>query len=204
MPVPVAPGRWPLLGHTPALLRRRYAFTSARREHGEIVQVRLGPLPAYFVTSPELTHRVLVTEGRNFGKGVMFDKFRPYLGNGLLLSDGAFHLRQRRLIQPAFHRERIARYAGIMVHAATGLADSWQPGEVRMIDQDMQALAVTIVGETLFSTEIGQRAIAEARRSVFTIIKQGMIRARSPGFAETLPIPGNRRFDAAVQRMRAV
>ncbi len=204
MSVPVAPGRWPFLGHTPAMLRKRFAFTASLREHGEVVKIHLGPMPAYFVTSPRLTHDVLVTEGASFGKGAMFDKFRPYLGTGLLLSDGDFHRRQRRLIQPAFHHDRIAHYAGTMARAATELAESWRPGEIRMIDEDMQALAVTIVGEALFSTEIGERAIAEARRSVFVIIKQGMIRALSPGFVEHLPVPGNRQFDQAIARMRAI
>ncbi|MGP4014870.1 cytochrome P450 [Saccharopolyspora sp. 5N708] len=204
MPVPVAPGRWPLLGHTPAMLRHRSAFTSALREHGEVVKIYLGPKPTYFVTSPRLAHHVLATAGSSFRKGAMFDKFKPYLGNGLVLSDGAFHRRQRKLIQPAFHRERIAQYAQTMARAAADLADSWRPGEVRLIDEDMQGLAVTIVGEALFSTEIGKRAIAEVRRSIFVVIKQGMIRALSPGFVERLPIPGNRAFDDAIERMRAI
>ena len=63
MTVPVAPGRWPFLGHTPALLRQRFAFTDSLHEHGEIVKLYLGPMPAYFVTSPRLAHEVLVTAG---------------------------------------------------------------------------------------------------------------------------------------------
>ncbi|WP_158883256.1 cytochrome P450 [Amycolatopsis anabasis] len=204
MPVPVAPGRWPLLGHTPAMLRRRFEFTSALRDHGDVVKIFLGPLETYFVTSPELTHRVLVTEGTAFGKGILFDRFRPFLGNGLAMSNGAFHLRQRRLMQPAFHRARIARYAETMVRATTELVESWRPGEVREIDEDMQSLAVTVVGETLFSTELGRSAIEEARRSIPIILNDGMIRALSPAFVAWLPIPVNRRFDAAIERMRAI
>lgn len=204
MAVPVAPGRWPLLGHTPALLRKRFAFTAGLREHGEVVRVDLGPLPAYVVTSPRLAHRVLVADGASFRKGMMFDKFEPYLGNGLLLSNGAFHLRQRRLIQPAFHQDRMTGYAGAMTRAVEELVASWRPGETRIVDEDMQALAVTVVGKALFSTEIGERAIAEARRSIFVIIKEGMVRALSPAFVERLPVPGNRRFDEAVRRMREI
>jgi len=204
MTVPVAPGRWPFLGHTPALLRQRFAFTDSLHEHGEIVKIYLGPAPTYFVTSPRLTHEVLVTAGPKFRKGAMFDKFRPFVGNGLVLSNGDFHLRQRRLMQPAFHRDRLAAYVETMRRAAADLSDSWQPGEVRMIDEDLQGLAVTIVGEALFSTEVGKEAIAEARRSIFLIIQQGMIRALSPKFVEKLPIPGNRRFDEAISRMQAI
>ncbi|WP_410669558.1 cytochrome P450 [Amycolatopsis sp. cmx-4-68] len=204
MTVPAAPGRWPFLGHTPALLRQRFAFTSSLHEHGEIVKLYLGPAPAYFVTSPRLSHEVLVTAGAKFRKGAMFDKFRPYLGNGLVLSNGDFHRRQRRLVQPAFHHDRLAGYATTMRRAAAELSGSWQPGEVRLIDEDVQGLAVTIVGEALFSTELGKQAIDEARRSIFVVIQQGMIRALSPKFVEKLPIPGNRRFDEAIARMRAI
>lgn len=204
MGVPVAPGRLPFLGHTVEMIRRRHEFTSRLRDHGDVVRVDLGPLKTYFVTSPRLVHQVLVTDGALFRKGAMFDKFQPYLGNGLVLSNGPFHLRQRRMIQPAFHRDRIARYAGTMARAATALTSSWTPGEVRVVEDDMQGLAVTIVGEALFSTELGQRVIAEVRRSIFVVIKQGMVRALSPSFVERLPLPANREFDRAVARMRAI
>ncbi len=204
MSVPVAPSRWPFLGHTPALLRQRFAFTDTLPAHGEIVKLYLGPAPVYFVASPRLAHEVLVNEGPKFRKGAMFDKFRPFVGNGLVLSNGDFHLRQRRLMQPAFHRDRLAAYAEIMRRAAADLSGSWRAGEVRPIDDDMQSLAVTIVGEALFSTELGKAAIAEARRSIYVIIQQGMIRALSPKFVEKLPVPGNRRFDEAIARMQGI
>ncbi|MFC4858115.1 cytochrome P450 [Actinophytocola glycyrrhizae] len=204
MSVPVAPGRWPVLGHTPALLRRRFGFTEGLRTHGDIVRVHLGALPMYFVTTPELTHRVLVTDSASFGKGAMFDKFRPFTGNGLVNSEGAFHLRQRRLVQPAFHHERIARYAEKMETTVSRLSASWRPGERREINEDMQALAVTIVGEALFGTEFGRPAIEEARRSIPIVIRHGMVRALSPAFVGPLLVRGNRRFGGAVHRMRAV
>lgn len=204
MSMPVAPGRWPLLGHTPALLRRRFGFTEGLRRHGDPVRVYLGTLPMYFVTSPELTHQVLVTKSASFGKGAMFDKFRPFVGNGLVNSGGAFHLRQRRLIQPAFHRERIARYTETMRTAVSTLSESWKPGEIREVNDDMQALAVTIVGEALFGTELGKPAIEQARQSIPVIIRHGMVRALSPEFVGKLLVRGNRRFDQAVTGMRSV
>jgi cytochrome P450 len=204
MSVRVAPGRWPLLGHTPALLRRRFGFTEGLRDYGELVKVYLGTMPLYFVTSPELTHRVLVTESAKFEKGAMFDKFRPFVGNGIVNSGGAFHLRQRRLIQPAFHRDRIALYTETMRTEAAALSGSWRSGEIREINEDMQALAVTIVGAALFGTELGEPAIEEARRSIPVVIRQGMIRALSPDIVGRLLVRGNRKFDHAVRRMRAV
>jgi cytochrome P450 len=134
----------------------------------------------------------------------MFDKFRPFVGNGLVNSGGAFHLRQRRLIQPAFHRDRIARYTETMKTTVSALSESWQPGEIREVNEDMQALAVTIVGEALFGTELGKPAIEEARRSIPIVIRHGMVRALSPELVGKLLVRGNRQFDRAVTGMRAV
>lgn len=204
MSVPVAPGRLPLLGHALPMLRRRHEFTATLRNRGDIVRIDLGTMRAYFVTNPRLVHEVLVTKGMSFRKGALFDKFRPIFGNGLATSDGAFHRRQRRMVQPAFHRDRIARYTDTMARAAADLTATWRPGQVRVVEEDAQALAVTIVGEALFSTEMGQRAIEEVRRSIFTVLKHGIVRALSPSFVEKLPLPGNREFDEAIGRMRAI
>jgi cytochrome P450 len=158
----------------------------------------------YFVTNPRLVHELLVTKGALFRKGALFDKFRPFFGNGLATSNGTFHMRQRRMVQPAFHRDRIARYVETMAHAAAELTATWRPGQVRVIEDDAQALAVTIVGEALFSTEMGKRAIDEVRRSIFLVLKYGMVRVLSPSFVEKLPLRGNREFDEAIVRMRTI
>ncbi|WP_020671031.1 cytochrome P450 [Amycolatopsis nigrescens] len=205
MSVPVAPGRWIFLGHTPSMLRHRVGYTSSLREHGDLVEIYLGPLRTYFLTSPELVNRVLVSEGTSFSKGAIFDRFRPFMGNGLVMSQGAFHLRQRRLVQPAFHHTRLACYVDTMVRVSAELTAGWRAGEVRQVDDDMQHLAITVVGETLFSTELGKRAIAEARRSIPVVLKEGMIRALSPKIFERVPlIPANRRFDQAIERLRRI
>jgi cytochrome P450 len=186
------------------MLRRRQEFTASLRNHGDIVRVDLGTMRTYFVTNPRLVHELLVTKGALFRKGALFDKFLPIFGNGLATSNGAFHKRQRRMVQPAFHRDRVARYAETMAHAVAELTATWRPGEVRVIEEDAQALAVTIVGQALFSTEIGKRAIDEVRRSMFLVLKYGMVRALSPSFVEKLPLRGNREFDEAIERIRAV
>lgn len=204
MPVPVAPGRLPLLGHTLSMLRRRWKFTASLRQYGDIVRIDLGTMRTYFVTSPQLVREMLIEKGSLFRKGVLFDKFLPIFGNGLGTSNGEFHRRQRLMVQPAFHRDRIARYAETMAHAVAELAATWRPGQVRVVEEDTQALAVTIVGQVLFSTEMGTRATEEVRRSIFIVIKNGMIRALSPSFVEKLPLRGNREFDEAIGRVRAI
>ena len=203
-PIPIVPGHWPLIGHTTSLLRQRTAFTSALSSYGDVVKIYLGPLPTYVVTSPDLVYRLLVVEGSKFDKGILFDRFRPYFGNGIAMSNGDFHKQQRRLVQPAFHRDRLARYAETMAQASQELVESWKPGETVELDQSLQHLVVTIVGRTLFSAELGGEMIAEAQRSMPIIIKQGMVRALSPGIVAKLPIPGNRQFDHAIARLQEI
>lgn len=201
---PIVPGRLPLLGHAMSLLGRPFRFLSLLRSHGEVVRIYLGPLPVYLVTSPELVWQVLATNADRFDKGIIFDKLRPLSGNGLANSNGDFHRRQRRLALPAFHRKRIAGYAHTMARVASDLVESWRAGEVVAVDKRMEDVALTIVGRTLFSTELGRDAIAEVQRSMPILIKYLAVRAFSPKWVERLPIPANRRFDEAAARFRRV
>jgi cytochrome P450 len=202
---PVVPGRWPLLGHTVSLLRNPLKFLSSLRSHGEVVRIHLGPLPVYMVTSPRLAWQLLAGDADKFDKGVVFDKMRPLFGEGLATSNGAFNQRQRRMVLPAFQRDRIAGYAETTITGlAAQLADSWQPGQVVALDKEFQDLVLTIAGRTLFSTELGEDVLTEIQRSIPIMLKYVLVRAFSPGFVERLPIPANRRFDAAAARLRRV
>jgi cytochrome P450 len=202
--VPVAPGKWPFLGHGLFLLRRPLDFMLSLRQYGDVVTIYLGTLPVQVITEPTLAHEVLAVEAEKFGKGIFLEKFRPYFGNGLGLSSGDFYRRQRRLVQPSFHRDRIAHYAETMVASASTLAQSWRPGQIVEFDEAMQDLTLTIVGRTLFSTELGRPAVEEIRRNVPILLKDGLVRVYSPKVIEKLPIPGNRRFDRAVARLHRV
>jgi len=199
------PGRWPVLGHTVPLLRDPLKLFSSLPAHGEVVKLHLGPLPVHVVTTPELAWQVLATDADKFDKGLVFDKMRPLFGDGLATSNGELNRRQRRLVMPAFGRTRIAGYAeNTMTKLADELTSSWQPGEVVEFDQRMQELVLTIAGQTLFSTALGDEALAEIRHSIPVMLKYVLIRAFSPKFVEKLPIPANRRFDAAAARLREV
>jgi cytochrome P450 len=199
------PGRWPVLGHTVPLLRNPVKLFTSLPAHGEVVKLHLGPLPVHVVTTPELSWQVLATDADKFDKGLVFDKMRPLFGDGLATSNGELNRRQRRLVMPAFGRTRIAGYAeNTMTKLAGELASSWQPGEVVQFDRRMQDLVLTIAGQTLFSTALGDEALAEIQRSIPVMLKYVLIRAFSPKFVEKLPIPPNRKFDAAAARLREV
>ncbi|WP_211771304.1 cytochrome P450 [Kutzneria sp. CA-103260] len=187
------------------MLRRPLRFLSALPAYGEVVKIYLGPLPVYMVTSPELAMRLLAADADNYDKGIVFDKMRPLFGNGLATSNGEFNKRQRRLVLPAFHRTRIASYAETtMTTLAAESISGWKAGQEVAVDEHMQNLVLSIAGRTLFATELGQDVLDEIQRCVPDLLDNVLVRAFSPKFVERLPIPGNRRFDAAAARLREV
>jgi cytochrome P450 len=202
--VRVAPGRWPFIGHGLSLFRHPAETLISLRRYGDVVRIYLGTMPVLVLTDPGLVHQVLAVHADSFGKGMFFEKFRPYFGNGIGMSSGDFYRRQRRLMQPAFHRDRIARYAETMIELATATVSSWRAGQVLEVDDVMQDLSLTITGRTLFGTELGRHAVEEIRRYLPSLLNDGMVRVFTPKVVERLPIPGNRRFDLAIARVNAV
>src|SRR5271167_3235800 len=102
-------------------------MTRVAREYGDIVCLRFFHIRTFLVSHPEHIEDVLVNNSRKFIKGRVLRANRHLFGNGLLTSEGEFWLRQRRMMQPAFHRSRIANYASTMTACATHLLESWKP-----------------------------------------------------------------------------
>jgi cytochrome P450 len=200
---PIAP-RLPLVGNLFAFQRDPLGFlTSMRRTHGDVVDVALGPLKVTLVSHPDLVEDILVTRSKLWKK----DRFlqttlRPLLGDGLLSSEGDFWRKQRRLAQPAFHRDRIAAYAGIMVDHASRLAGRWGDGEVRDVHKDMMRLTLDIVAQTLFGAEVGEHAdaVGEALEAVLALVSDPLTLLVLKYF----PTPKKMRFDRAVTRLDAI
>src|SRR4051794_4758463 len=129
-------------GHFRSFRKDPTGFLSNLAKLGDIAYFRLGPQPAYFVNHPDLIRDVLIVNAHKFHKGRALQRAKRLLGEGLLTAEGAKHLRQRRMIQPAFHRDRIAGYATSMVKYAEELADTWVNGEVKDIDREMMHLTL--------------------------------------------------------------
>ncbi|MBY0372594.1 MAG: cytochrome P450 [Bryobacteraceae bacterium] len=145
--------------HFLALRRQPLATMCALwHEYGDLAHVRFGPQHVYLVCEPELIQQILVTRSRQFIKGRVLQKAKRVLGEGLLTSEGEHHLRQRRLVQPAFHRDRLIGYAGQMVECATRHRDRWRDGETSDVADDMMRLTLAIVGQTLFSADVESEA----------------------------------------------
>lgn len=199
-----APGSLPLVGHALTLWRRPIAFLDSLRTLGDVVRVDVGTWPIYFLTTPELVHQVLVTEAHDFGRGRVFERLRPLFGNGLVITDGEFHRNQRRLMQPAFHRDRVAELSQIMAKHAESMISSWTPGQTVAVDEETRDLTLSVITRALFAAELGRPAVEEVHRSLPLILEGMLIRAVVPKSLDRLPIPMNRRFDAAALRLRRV
>src|SRR3954452_24977751 len=139
-------GHW-LTGHMRPFQRDRLGYlTECARNHGDMVDLRLGPMGGPALNHPELIEEVLVNRYRHFIKHGPLRQARPSLGNGLLTSEGDFWRQQRKLSQPGFHRERVAAYAAIMVEATERMLDGWarDEGEVRVRDVQDDMMRVTL------------------------------------------------------------
>jgi cytochrome P450 len=126
------------------------------REHGDLVRFPLGPQQVYLLNDPDLIRDVLVTHDRRFSKGPGLRVAERLLGQGLLTSEGSFHLRQRRLAQPAFHRQRIAAYGAVMADYALQWQEGWRDGEVLDAAEEMRGLTLRIAAKTLFDSEVAE------------------------------------------------
>jgi cytochrome P450 len=138
-------------------------FRKTAARYGPIASSHVGRARFYYVSEPSAIEEVLVTAARSYVKGRGTQRLERLLGKGLLTSNGALHLRQRRLVQPAFHRERIAGYAAAMVRRAEAFADGVRAGETLDIDAAMGRLTLGIAAETLFGAQVDDQADAIGR-----------------------------------------
>ncbi len=150
-----------LLGSLPEAQRDPIAlFQRAFNDYGEVVRLRFGPMTAHLVSSPAGVNHVLAENNKNYGKQTRgFKNLRRVMGNGLLTAEGDFWKKQRRLAQPAFHREKIKGFAEPMLRAAGRCAERLA-GATAPVDVAAEMMRVTleIVGETLLGTQVGDEA----------------------------------------------
>ena len=133
-------------------------MSQVAREYGDIVCLRFFHIRTFLVIHPDLIQDVLVTNAKKFVKGRVLRANRHIFGNGLLTSEGEFWLRQRRMMQPAFHRARIANYASTMTACATRLLESWKAGQRIDLHEAMMRLTLQVVGKSLFDADVERDA----------------------------------------------
>jgi len=171
-------------------------FRGMAAEHGDVSQLMLGRQRLVMLTHPDDIRDLLITNQRNFRKGQALERAKVLLGEGLLTAEGEHHLRQRRLVQPAFHRSRIAAYAGAMTGAAMQRQSAWHDGEALDMNRSMMLVTLDIVAATLFGASVGSGGsdIGKAMDDVFESFSFGY-GPLAPLF-DLLPTAKRRRFEA--------
>jgi len=180
-------------------------FEHLVRTYGPVSHYKLGRSHIVFVNDPKLIQEILVNQASSFIKERTQQRMKILLGQGLITSEGEFHMRQRRIAAPAFHRQRIDRYAGAMVERAAAMRARWQPGERFDMAAAMMELTLEIVARTLFATDV-TREIRQINDEVNVIMRLYNYLIALPRAESYLrwPIPGLIRFRKARARLDAV
>ncbi len=200
--VPPGPKGWPLLGVVPQFVRDPPGYlVRVAREHGDVARLPIGRGEVFLLSGPKEIEYAHLHTGREFKKGYQNDLgTRLLLGNGLVTSDGEFWRRQRRLAQPAFHRERINAYGEIMVSYTERMLAGWHDGERRDAHDEMMRLTLAIVLKTLFDRDPGEAGADDGANSaigaaVSTAMAEWMSEtARGAVLPAHIPTPGRARL----------
>jgi cytochrome P450 len=193
--VPPGPKGWPIVGvsfeivRDPLKLMQRIA-----REYGDIVRLPVLLQSRILLNHPDWIEQALVIQQAKFHKSDFTKRaVERMLGQGLLISEGDFWRRQRRLAQPAFHRTRINEYASTMVGIAEAHVRGWHDGEVRDVAHEMTALTLDIAVRTLFGTTLPGEAEQIGNALTF-LMRYSLGRLRAPfRIPRDWPTPKNRR-----------
>jgi cytochrome P450 len=199
--VPPGPKGLPLVGM--ALTLRRDPLEGMRaiaREYGDIVRFHVMGQERILVNRPDWINQVLVIQHSKFHKSELTRRVTVrMLGQGLLISEGEFWRRQRRLAQPAFHRGRVNDYAAAMLELTESHLERWRDGEERNIGQEMTALTLAIAVRTLFGSTLPEQARGVGRAMTF-LMRYSLRRQRMPfRIPETWPTPNNLRANRELE-----
>jgi cytochrome P450 len=175
------------------------------RGQGNLFAFRVGPLRAHVVNDAELARTVLVDRAAEFHRSAVTKSvFGRVLGNGLLVSDGDFHRRQRRLSQPAFVPSRIDGLSQVAASIANDAVAAWADGEERSIDHEMEKITLGVVAKALFGAEVD--ADTERITGAMHVLQREMQSLFRSVFLPPawLPVPQNLRLRRAVRAIDEV
>jgi len=185
---------WRLVRHPEGWLE---FLEDCARRYGDVVFFQFLGQAVCLINDPAGLEQVLVTNSQNFTKSMDYRALARVLGQGLLTSEGGLWKRQRRLVQPAFFRERIVSYGDFMTSYAARMVDSWRDGEVRDLHDDMMQVTLEIAARSLFSVDIA--GDAETIGRAMTVVMEDMPKLASASFLPAwVPVPTLGRFRRAL------
>ncbi len=207
---PSGPRGGPILGSMRDFQRDKLGFIRGLTRYGDVARYRTAHLRWYQINHPEGVRRVLQENNRNYGKGSLtLGFFKPVVGEGLLTSEGSLWLRQRRLMQPVFHRRSVAAFGTLMTDETLAMLERWRPAiEARQpldVLGEMARLTLDVVTGALFHAHVGEEPGTIAR-AVNVLVEDLGYRFEVPFYPpHRVPTPRNRRFRAAIRTVdRAV
>ncbi len=190
------------VGHMNEFRNDKLPFFQSLHQYGDISRFWFGPFPAYYISSPDYIHQVLVTDADKMHKSrALKGAFNLAIGNGIFLNDGDSWKRQRKLVQPAFHTKRIGAYADAMVEYTQRMMNNWRDGETLEINETMSALTMKIISKTLFDADL-PHDVDEISDAITAILQVVGVRLQSIAFApDWMPTASNRKLKQGVQAL---
>lgn len=199
------PGALPLVGHVHQFRHGFLDYLVAAPRHGDLAELRIGPARVLLVCTAGLAHEVL-RSGQEFDKGgQFFERAKEVVGNSLTTCTHDEHRRQRRLVQPAFSKERVAGYTGQLNEEIAAMMGRWRPGSTLDITAETNGLAARMLASTvLHRYPISAAELTTVLADVDTLVAVAAKRMLLPAVLNKLPTAGNRRYEAASARLRAL
>jgi cytochrome P450 len=207
---PGLPGVKPIFGHILMFRKGPLNFiNNCHRELGDAAWLQSPFRDIILVFKPEFIKHILQENNKNYRKSFGYDELKLLLGQGLLTSEGEYWRKQRRLAQPAFHKERIAYLVNIMGEAVRDTVDQWKKqykdGDVLNITVEMNKLALEIVSRTLFQSDVSSKDIDHLNEALGIVIEVGAKRIRDPFQPPRwMPTKDNRESKQAVKDIQSL
>lgn len=202
--LPQAPGGMAVLGHALPMLRNPLQFLCSLSTYGDLVEIRVGPFKAVVVCDPDLTQQVFVND-RVFDKGGPFyDRAREVIGNALGTCAHDDHRRQRRLAQPAFHRDRLSGYSQLMAREIIAVTRAWRDGQAIDVLSETMLISTRIAVALMFGNTPLPVALSEIIGHVTTLATEFYVMMFLKPPLNRLPISSARRFEHARKSLRTI
>lgn len=200
----------PVVGELPLVVWKKLDhLVDLRSRHGDLFQLDVGVSNILCVCHPKYAQHILRDEAKKYGKGnALWDALRTLLGNGLPVSEGGFWMRQRRMMQPHFHRESLATMADLMVDAIDEELEGWdkyaRTGEVIDLFAEMTRITMRVIVKTIFGSVLDRQQVDEVAEEMRYALDYVMVNMATMKIPRWVPVPGRKRYEETLGRIDKV
>jgi len=195
-----------LVGNLPELRKDSvHCFLEWSLTYGRVVQFKIGPKVCFLVNDPSHIKHILLDNHKNYYKIFGYKQMFPIFGQGLLTSDGPLWRRQRKLISPIFHKQRLEKFVDIMTACTASVLSRWQAheasGEPFDMTLEMRDVTMNIVTQSLLGSDVSNRT-EEVSEALIVLLSEAY-RRLGVHLSNYLPTPRRRYFDRANARFNS-